>query len=152
MQEWTDHMYNDLYDSFSPPLHLTHAFFFSFLHLWNWTGVYRNSLKVQWSSVSGNDTPVGMLTGNIPSGLIRLKVALGTFFFLKKKNWFPWWIPGFTYRDDECPLFLVRLSQHGGSKVGQLCSLCKGVLLNHPSNHPGAPGGHARVKKLIIPR
>lgn len=30
VQEWTDDMYNDLYDSFSPPLHLTHTFFFLF--------------------------------------------------------------------------------------------------------------------------
>lgn len=28
MQEWTDDMLNDLYDLFSPPLHLTHTFFF----------------------------------------------------------------------------------------------------------------------------
>ena len=52
-------MYNDLYDLLSlPPPPLTPTiffFFFCILHPWNWTGVYRLTLRVQWSSVSLND-------------------------------------------------------------------------------------------------
>lgn len=61
--------YNQLYDSLavSPPptLSLSHThtrvlyplffFFFCILHPWNWTGVYRLTFRVQWSSATLND-------------------------------------------------------------------------------------------------
>lgn len=65
-------MYNHLYDClfllplpspsvFLSPTHththqLTHpiSFFFFILHPWNWTGVYRLTLKVQWSTLTLN--------------------------------------------------------------------------------------------------
>lgn len=30
--------------------------------------------------------------------------------------------------------------------MGQLCSLCKGVLINHPSNHPEVSAGSWRPR------
>lgn len=39
-------------------------FFFCFLHPWNWTGVYRLVLRVQWSCVAPNDTALWVFIGS----------------------------------------------------------------------------------------
>lgn len=119
MHESTDNMFNDLCDLFSPPLHLTHTFFF-FTPL-KLNRCLSNSLKVQWSSVSGNDTSVGMFTGNIPSSLNRNIIDI--------------------YTNTECPKWMSSLVYVSESSL---------IILLIAARSVPAPGGHAWVKKLII--
>lgn len=109
----------------SPSPHAHFFFFFTPLKL---NRCLSNSLKVQWSSVSGNDTSVGMFTGNIPSSLIRhvsskvQKVTLGTLYIY------------------------IYIYKHWVSKVGQLFCLCQWVLINNPSNRCTVSAGPWRAR------
>lgn len=69
MQESTDNVYNDLFDSFSPPPSPHTQFFYTY----ETEQVFIGTLSRSNGHCLHNDIAAGIFTGNLPSRLIRQK-------------------------------------------------------------------------------